>query len=37
MKILHKFYIGLVSAWNMFCAKVCAHAIVAGVPAKRIK
>lgn len=25
MKILHKFYIGLVSAWKMFCAKVCAH------------
>ena len=24
MKILHKFYIGLVSAWKMFCAKVCA-------------
>lgn len=25
MKILHKFYIGLVSAWKMFCAKVSAH------------
>ena len=25
MKILHKFYIGLVSVWKMFCAKVCDH------------
>ena len=23
--MLHKFYIGLVSAWKMFCAKACAH------------